>query len=419
MSELTDLRTQILANYKGYSRFVRLLRLVERIGRTTNWIDTDKEFIFSTLFLIYEMGIKEKIYGVCEEVVDLAAALGISPEDLGVDVDTITKNMDNFKSKIEVKKMEIEKAKKAQKKDIVRVEYFNLGELYFSNGQMNKAAEAYRISYCFSISTEDIVKVSIKLGTVSIYNQNYSFGLKFVKEAVFKNLESPKNAETTNLLNTIHALLQVGNYKLNDVSSCLWEQPTCSTEELANLAADPKDLAFYATMAGLMTYSRKKFKDDYYSKPYFRIVWENYSDLFDLGSTYINFDFDRYFKLLNSLQKEFRYDYFLYNHIALMMQKCKKKVMITYITPYKTVDLNEMAKSFGMSIEDTERSVEELIVTNEIKCKINKYNKSLSTKTENYKLESFKKAVMVGDQFIKSMEAMLMKYYLKKKVVES
>lgn len=328
--------------------------------------------------------------------------------------------MENFKARVEIKKMEIEKAKKSQKKEIVRIEYYNLGELYFSNGQMSKAAEAYRISYCFSISTEDIVKVSIKLGTVSIYNQNFSFGLKFVKEAVFKNLESPKNAETTNLLNTIHALLQVGNYKLNDVASCLWEQPVCSQEEIANLATDSKDLAFYAIMAGLMTYSRKKFKDDYYSKPYFRILCESYNDLFDLGSTYINFDFDKYFKLLNSLQVEFKFDYFLYNHIALMMQKCKKKVMITYITPYKTIDLNEMAKSFGMSIEDTERSVEELIVTNEIKCKINKYNKSLSTKeTENYKYESLKKAVEVGDQFIKSMESMLMKYYLKKKIVDS
>jgi hypothetical protein len=115
--------------------------------------------------------------------------------------------------------MQIEKAKKSQKKDIVRIEYFNLAELYYSNGQMGKAAEAYRISYCFSVNTDDLVKVSIKLGTVSIYNQNYSFGLKFVKEAVFKDMENPKDAETTNLLNTIHALLQVGNFNMIEAAS--------------------------------------------------------------------------------------------------------------------------------------------------------------------------------------------------------
>lgn len=140
--------------------------------------------------------------------------------------------------------------------------------------------------------------------------------------------------------------------------------------------------------------------------------------MFDLGSTYINFDFDKYFKLLSSFYDDFKLDYFLSNQIALITQKCKKKVMITYIMPYKTVDLNEMAESFGMSIEDTERAVEELIVTDEIKCKINKYNKSLSTKQENFKLESFKKAVKVGDEFIRGIESMMLKLHLKKKAVE-
>lgn len=128
--------------------------------------------------------------------------------------------------------MEIEKAKKSQKKDIVRVEYYNLGEIYFENGAMIKAAEAYRISYCFSVNPADLIKVSIKLGIVSLYNQNYSFGLKFVKEAAFKNLENPKDSETTNMLNTIMALLYAGNGNLRELATCLWESPTCSVDEL-------------------------------------------------------------------------------------------------------------------------------------------------------------------------------------------
>ena len=114
--------------------------------------------------------------------------------------------------------------------------------------------------------------------------------------------------------------------------------------------------------------------------------------MLDLGNTFINFDFDKYFKLLSQFQKEFKSDFFLSKSFFIMMQKCKKKVLVTYITPYKTVNLKEMADSIGMSIEETERAVEELIETNEIKYKINKYNKSLSAKTEDYKLESFKKA---------------------------
>lgn len=88
--------------------------------------------------------------------------------------------------------------------------------------------------------------------------------------------------------------------------------------------------------------------------------------------------------------------------------------MITYIIPYKTVDLKEMAESFGMSLDETMRSVEELIVTNEIKARIDSYNQILYTKKDNVKLESFKKAAKVGDEFIKGMESMMLKHHLRK-----
>lgn len=190
---------------------------------------------------------------------------------------------------------------------------------------MVKAAEAYRISYCFSVNPDDLIKVSIKLGIVSLYNQNFSFGLKFVKEAVYKNFESPSNQETTNLLNTIQALLYAGNGNLNELATVLWENPICSLDELAIMSSE-QDMAFYAVIAGLKTYSRKKFKDDYYSKPYFRILCENYPDMLDLGAAYINFDFEKYFNLLNL--KTFRHDYYLYNQLGSIIKKCKSKVSI-------------------------------------------------------------------------------------------
>ena len=72
MSELSSLVTQILSDYKGYMRFSRLLRLVERVGRHFNPEDVEAvEFICRTLGLVYEMGMKEKIYGVCDEAIQI------------------------------------------------------------------------------------------------------------------------------------------------------------------------------------------------------------------------------------------------------------------------------------------------------------------------------------------------------------
>ena len=51
----------------------------------------------------------------------MCEAFEIKQEETGIDLDVIAKNAEGFKGKVEAKKMEIEKAKKSQKKDIVRV----------------------------------------------------------------------------------------------------------------------------------------------------------------------------------------------------------------------------------------------------------------------------------------------------------
>lgn len=93
MSEYSDLVTHICSTYRGYMKFARLLKITEKVGKKLHhnpvpWLvfecvcfephlsnfDTGKhsnlaknveaqEFVFRTLFLIYEMAIKEKIYG--------------------------------------------------------------------------------------------------------------------------------------------------------------------------------------------------------------------------------------------------------------------------------------------------------------------------------------------------------------------
>jgi len=59
--------------------------------------------------------------------------------------------------------------------------------------------------------------------------------------------------------------------------------------------------------------------------------------------------------------------------------------MITYIIPFKnTVDLREMASSFGMKLDDIESAVANLIIEGDVKGRIDSYNKILYTHEDNY-----------------------------------
>jgi len=95
---------------------------------------------------------------------------------------------------------------------------------------------------------------------------------------------------------------------------------------------------------------------------------ESFEDIEELGRSYINFNFDTYFQLLDKFHHEFQADPYLGKFLSGLIENCKKGSMITYITPYKNqVNLREMATSFGMSVEDVEYLVSTLIMEGDIK----------------------------------------------------
>jgi len=48
------------------------------------------------------------------------------------------------------------------------------------------------------------------------------------------------------------------------------------------------------------------------------------------------------------------------------MRGIRKKALIQYVTPYKVIDMREIAKAFDLTIENVEAEIAELIVTKQI-----------------------------------------------------
>lgn len=45
------------------------------------------------------------------------------------------------------------------------------------------------------------------------------------------------------------------------------------------------------------------------------------------------------------------------------MKDIRKKALVQYVTPYKVIDMREIAKAFDLSIEKVEAEIAELIVS--------------------------------------------------------
>jgi len=63
------------------------------------------------------------------------------------------------------------------------------------------------------------------------------------------------------------------------------------------------------------------------------------------------------------------------------------------VTPYKVIDLREIAKAFDMSLESIESEIAELIVAKQIFAKIDSHSKLLYSRKDNETLNSYKEAV--------------------------
>ena len=115
---------------------------------------------------------------------------------------------------------------------------------------MFKAMETYRLSLCYSTSSEDVITIGIKIGTSAIYVKDFMFGVKFVQDAIMKNNENPTSLQRTNLLQTLMTLIFVGLGKYEKVCGILWNMSIANPEDIKHLVS-PRDLAWYATISGI------------------------------------------------------------------------------------------------------------------------------------------------------------------------
>ena len=337
---------QILDIYKGNLRYDRLVQLAYKVE------STDLKLALEALKTCYDMASADGQWYTVKEMGRVAETLEIHPTELGYNKAKIDGEFEKLKKSINSFLVSIEKLKKKQDKEGIRVKYLEMGEAYFKFGYMTKAMETYRMSSCYSTTSNDVIQIGIKIGISSLYGKDFGFGIKFVNDAIYKNNENPISVDVTKELNTIQALLYIAQNKFEKVCGPLWNDPI-QYEDKINHMTCYRDLAFYATISGIQYFSRKDFKD-FFSKTNYNMLIEQFDDIYQLGYSYINFDFEKYFTLLDKFYHEFRNDTYIQRNIFQLVSNSKKGVMITYIIPYKKVDLKEMAQSFGMQLENLE-----------------------------------------------------------------
>jgi COP9 signalosome complex subunit 1 len=80
-----------------------------------------------------------------------------------------------------------------------------------------------------------------------------------------------------------------------------------------------------------------------------------------LNGRYMDFQ-----RQVSQIASQLKFDLFFGSNIDTIMRGIRKKALIQYVTPYKVIDMREIAKAFDLTIENVEAEIAELIVTKQI-----------------------------------------------------
>ena len=65
----------------------------------------------------------------------------------------------------------------------------------------------------------------------------------------------------------------------------------------------------------------------------------------------------------------------LHNHVQTLYDNIRKKALVQYFSPFLTVDMNKMARSFSTTVSALEKELAKLITTGHIQARIDSHNK--------------------------------------------
>lgn len=206
--------------------------------------------------------------------------------------------------------------------------------------------------------------------------------------------------------------LMQDNYRRAAIS--LSQVNLSDTQEVNNLLT-PSDIAFYITLSSLLVLNRKEMRENIISSSKFKSLLDSVPEISDILEHFLNGRYMEFQKSMDNFKFYMQFDPFFGHKIDTVIEKIRKKALVQYVTPYKIIDLREIAKAFNISLEKIEEEIAELIVSKQIQAKIDSHSKLLYSRKENEMINSYNEAIELGDMFIKQTEQALLRVQLLKK----
>lgn len=139
--------------------------------------------------------------------------------------------------------------------------------------------------------------------------------------------------------------------------------------------ASPSDIAVYGTLSALATFERRSLKSALLESETFTYYLEQEPYTRDILEAYMSSKFRTVLQLLDRHSSRHMLDNQLAPHIRALTKLIKDRALVLYFGPFASIRLDSLAEAFGLTGEETEKSVVALIQEGRIKGRVDSHNK--------------------------------------------
>jgi len=213
-----------------------------------------------------------------------------------------------------------------------------------------------------------VIFTSVKQGTLS--HVEYEANRLFVT--------SPgSQALTETLRSQVHAcmgLYYLRKEKFNTACSHFLQ-----ATRLGNFAQvlSKRDVGVYAALCALAVLKRKQLKVQMLDNAQIMGYLDRAPVVKKLVHAMIDSKYSVVMQTLRNLMKDFQLDYYLHSVAEELVNAVRGKALVQYFEPFSAMDLNRMAKDFGVELEQIEKELRKAIFSGQVKGKIDLANHTL------------------------------------------
>jgi len=326
---------------------------------------------------------------------------------------------------LEVLEARLASAQSRLAKDAIRTAYLALADFYKTKrGDFQEALKKLLKSLEYCHNSRQTGHVCLQVMELGMASKHYQKVRDYITKAQHTSDLVSQEDDFAGKLKAASALVtMLHERKYRDAALQFLSIPANLTTQF-NSVLSAEDIVLYGTLLGLATLSRSELQTNLLNGSNFKARLELLPPLRDALYHYVRADYKSCLELLNGHM--IRHDFLgldMYlsggsgetngNHVDALLTMIRNKFVVQYCEPYTKVSLTTMASCFGVSTEEIESMVVDLIQQGKLPgSRIASHSQTLHTKTLTQKErhhQMARRVAQLGDKFANESHSMLLR----------